>query len=629
MERALYKKLMKLICGLSEKDKELIKKAFLFAKNAHQGQKRKTGQDYITHPLKVSVMLAERKFDVETIVSAILHDVIEVTAVEYDDIVNNFNPNVAEIVDGVTKISNIKNKERTLNFSHDDEFIFMVDNYRKLLIATAKDVRVIIVKIFDRIHNMETMDWIEENKREFYAKEAIEIYAQIAERIGLSEAKIALENLAFKYAYPKEYDKFILIKRKSPSLNNEFVNQTIQIIKQLLINNKVKYFDIYGRIKHDFSLYKKLYNKYSFNLDSVFDLYAFRIIVFSIKDCYQSLGLIHSYFDPIPGKIYDYIACPKENGYQSIHTTVKDQKGQIFEIQIRTDKMHEVAEHGLAAHWHYKNLFNSKNENLINQIALEWQVELASLLQEKNHTKFLDNLKNELFSEKIFVFTPKGEIIKLPHGSTPVDFAFSIHTKIGLNCGGARINGRIMPISTVLNNSDIVEIIISNRARPSIDWLRFVKTSSAKQKIRQYLREANRDNLILDGKLYLHSFIDEFKLKSLDQRTLNQRIKDSRLPYNSLNDALIALAEKDLPKIALLKTLYPNFNNDQKNKLVIYKEKTGIDSLAGIKYGYAGCCKPKQTDNIIGYVTNKHIIKIHNLSCRFVKKANKNRLIDI
>lgn len=629
MESALYKKLQKLICDQSEKEKELIKKAFLFAKSAHQGQKRKTGEDYITHPLKVSVMLAERKFDVETIASGILHDVMEDTPVKYDDLVNSFNTNVADIVNGVTKISNIKNKERTLNFSHNDEFIYMVENYRKLLLATAKDVRVIIVKIFDRIHNMETMEWVHGKKREFYAKETIEIYAQIAERIGLSEAKIMLENLSFKYAYPKEYEKFIQIKSNVPSLKKEFVDQIVKKIKQLLNENNIKYSDVYGRIKHDFSLYKKLLNEYSFNLDSIFDLYAFRIIVSSTIDCYKSLGLIHSCFDPIPGRIHDFIARPKENGYQSIHTTVQDERGQIFEIQIRTDKMHDVAEYGPAAHWHYKNLISSKSKHLINQSSLEWQQELANLLKEKNHTKFLENLKNEIFSEKIFVFTPKGKIIKLPQGATPIDFAFFIHTKVGLSCGGVRVNGRIMPISTLLKNSDIVEIISNNKARPSIDWLNFAKTSSAKQKIRQYLREANRDNLIADGKLYLQSFIDEFKLKSLDQKIFNQRIKDSRLPYNSLDDATVALVEKDLPKISLLKVLYPNFNNSQKIKLISYKEKTGIDSLAGIKYGYAGCCESKKINNLIGYVAKDHIIKIHNKNCRFIKKADKKRLIDI
>lgn len=628
MESALYKKLKKLICDQPEKDKELVRKAFLFAKDAHQGQKRKTGEDYITHPLKVSIMLSERKFDIETIVSGLLHDVLEDTEVIYDDLVADFNSNIADIVDGVTKISNIKNKERTLNFSCDDEFIFMVDNYRKLLLATAKDIRVIIVKIFDRIDNMETMEWIKGDRREFYAKESIEIYAQIAERIGLSEAKIMLENLSFKYAYPKEYEKFIQIKKQIPNLKNEFVTKTVDDIKKLLTNNKIKFINVYGRIKHDYSLYKKLANEYSFDINSIFDLYAFRIIVYSIPDCYKVLGLIHSFYSPMPDRIYDTIARPKENGYQSIHTTIKD-GNQIFEVQIRTDKMNDVAEYGPAAHWHYKDLINLKNEHLINQSNREWQSELEIILKEKNHKKFLQNFKNVMFSEKIFVFTPKGEIIKLPAEATPIDFAFLIHTSVGLRCNGAIINGRMMPISTKLKNGDIVEIITNNKSKPSIDWISFAKTSQAKQKIRQSLRDANRVNLIQEGKDYLKSYIDQFNLPLLDQNTLAERLNQSRLPYNTLDDALIALAEKDLPKISLLKVLYPNFNNTQKIHLKNYQVKVGIDSLAGIKYGYAGCCKPKQTNNLIGYVASDHIIKIHNKDCRFVKKADKKRLIDI
>ena len=626
MPSVLYKKLKNLIKNLP--DKKIISDAFLLSKKAHFGQKRRTGEDYITHPLRVAIMLAERKFDTEAVAAALLHDVIEDTDVSQKEIMVQFGPKITQIVDGVTKISNIKNKEVTLNFSNDDDFTFMVDNYRKMLLATAKDIRVIMVKIFDRIDNMQTMEWITGKKRQFYAKESIEIYAQIAERIGLFEAKATLENLAFKYAYPKEYDKFIQIKKQIPNLKDGFITKTVRNIKEILTKNKIKHFDVYGRIKHDYSLYKKLANEYSYDINSIFDLYAFRVIVCSIQDCYKVLGLIHSFYMPIPNRIYDMIAQPKDNGYQSIHTTVKNDN-QIFEIQIRTDKMNDVAEYGPAAHWHYKDLINQKNEHLINQSNLEWQKELEAILKEKNHKKFLENLKNEIFTKKIFVFTPKREIIKLPSGSTSIDFAFSIHTNVGLRCAGTKINGRIMPISTILNNGDAVEIILSNKIKPSIDWLNYTKTSQAKQKIRQCLREANRENLIEEGRSYLKSYIEDLGLKTLDQKTLNCRLLESRLPYNKLDEALIALAEKDLPKISLLKVLYPNFNNSQKIKFKIPEQSLYLDSLAGIKHVYAGCCKPKQTDNLIGYVTSEHVIKIHNKNCRFIKKANQNRLIDI
>ena len=629
MQNKFYKKLLNLVRDQPDKNKQLLWKAFLFASAAHENQKRETGDNYITHPLNVALMLARGKFDMETISAAILHDVLEDTAIKSLELRDQFGPKICQIVEGVTKISGIKSKKLTLNFKSDDDYAFMVDNYRKLLMATAKDIRVIIIKIFDRIDNMQSIEMISKDNGEFYARESIEIYAPIAERIGLYDAKINLDNLSFKYAYPKEYDNFIQIKNNLPALKDEFITKTVKEIKKILDQNKIKYYDVFGRIKHDFSLYKKLAERKSFNLDSIFDLYGFRIITRSISDCYETLGLVHSCYEPIPGKIYDFIARPKENGYQSIQTTVKDSDGQLFEIQIRTDKMDDIAKFGPAAHWHYKDLINPKNEKLIIQSNLEWQKELENLLSEKNQYKFLTNLKNEIFSEKIFVFTPKGEIIKLPRGATAVDFAFAIHTKIGLSCAGVKVNGRIMPISASLNNTDVVEIILSNRARPSIDWLNFTKTSSAKQKIRQFLRESNRENLIKEGKTSLQSSIDQSGPEELNQKTLNKRLAESRLPYNNLEDALIALAEKDLPKISLLKVLYPDFNKIQKIKLKNIQEKTLIDSLAGIKYSYAGCCQTKEKNGLIGYVTAEHIIKIHNKSCRFIKKADLKRLIDI
>lgn len=625
----LYKKLQKLINDQPEADKKFIRKAFLFAKKVHYGQKRKTGEDYITHPLNISIMLAERKFDIDTIAAGILHDVIEDTPAKYDELVNNFNQNVADIVLGVTKISNIKNKEERLNFLSDDQFVCMIDNYRKFLLATAKDVRVIIVKIFERIHNLETIDWLKEEKKEFYSKESIEIYAQIAGKIGLSEAKIKLENLSFKYAYPKKYDNFIKIKNNISFLDSSFTQKTIKKIKQLLNKNDLKFFNISGRIKHDYSLYQKLQRESVANVNSIYDLYAFRIITFSVSDCYKALGLIHSVFDPVPGRIFDMIARPKENGYQSIHTTVKNEQGNVFEIQIRTKAMHDIAEYGPAAHWHYKDLFNFKNQRLINKSNLEWQEEFKILLLENNHKKSLQSLKNNIFSEIIFVFTPMGEIIKLPVGATSIDFAFLIHTNIGLHCNGVKINNKMMPISTKLKNGDSVEIATSNKAKPSIDWLNFTKTASAKQKIRQFLRDANRVNLIQQGKDYLNSYIEQFNLPILDQKIIELRINQSRLPYNKLNDALVALAEKDLPKVSFLKILYPSFNNTQKIKLTNFHEKSSLDSLAGIVHLYAGCCKPKQTDNLVGYVTKNHVIKVHNKNCRFIKKADNRRLFDI
>lgn len=629
MNEALYQKLERKAFYHSLKSKKIIREAFDLAERAHRGQKRLSGDDYITHPLSVATMLAERKFDTDTVVAGVLHDVLEDTNVTISEITKKFGDTVAEIIDGLTKISDLKDKKLTLNVAGDEEFIYEVDNYRKMLLATAKDIRVIIVKIYDRVHNSETIEWLPEKRKQFFAKESIEIYAQIAERIGLFEAKNKLENLLFKYGYPEEYKKFLMIKKGLPRLNQKFLDKIIKETKQLLKDNKINFVDIYGRLKHNYSLYQKLTYEYADNIDLIFDLYAFRIIVSSISDCYKVLGVIHSYFEPIPGRIYDMIAKPKGNGYQSIHSIVKDESGQIFEVQIRTRQMHEVAEYGPAAHWHYKDLINSKNEKLIKKNYTEWQNELENLLSKKSQKTFLTDLKYEVFSKKIFVFSPKGEIIKLKQGATPIDFAFQIHTKIGLRSSGAKINGRIAPISTILKNGDIIEIILGKTSKPSIDWLRFVVSAQARQKIKQYFREVNHDQLVAEGSAFLKSHITEFGLEVIDQKTQNKRIAESRLPYNNIDNALIALAEHDLPKISLLKALYPNFDNSQKTTLTHCAGKNNLRSLSGIKHEYAGCCQSKVGDNLIGYVTANHLIKIHNKSCRFIKKANPNRIIDV
>lgn len=629
MIKELEENLLKKVFYLSLSNKKVILDAVAFAKNAHKGQLRKTGEAFVSHPLNVAIMLAEQKFDFETIIGAILHDTIEDTEINYSDIENRYGRKIAEIVNGVTKISNIEIKEKSLDFESDDFYENQVDTYRKLLLATAKDTRVIIIKIFDRYHNIQTYRWLRDpKKRKFYARETIEIYAKIAERIGIGKIKSELEELSFPYAYPKEYKEF-KEKLKYLRIQKDLVEQKIKEIKKELNNQGIKFTNIYGRIKHSYSTYRKLKFVYNWHTERFYDLYAIRIILPTVEDCYRALGIIHSIYTPIPGTFDDFIAKPRENGYQSLHTAVRDKLNESFEVQFRTLQMHEVAEYGMAAHWHYKDLVNTKNEHALKVSQKEWIKELKNLHKLDDKKQFVTHLKDDLFAEKIFVFTPKGLIINLPVGSTPVDFAYAIHEAVGNRCSGAKIQGRMIPMDSKLQNGDIVEIITSSKARPSIDWLSMTKTSSAKQKIRHFLREANRDFNIVAGRRIINSAIEEFKLTTLDDKIMENRIRDSRMPYNNLNDAFIAIAEKILTKNAFLKIVYPNFSTSETKEKKTDKKISGIDSLKGIRYSYAGCCNPEGYKDTVGYIGRDHVIKIHKNSCKHLKKADKNRIIEI
>lgn len=605
-----------------------IKKAVDFAIEIHRGQKRKTGEPYITHPLAIASYLAEQKFDLDTIVGAILHDTLEDGDTTLEEISEEFGSNIAGLVDGVTKISNIKLKELSLDFDSEDVYESQVDTYRKLLLAMAKDIRVIIIKLFDRYHNAQTFKWLSAQKREFYARETIDIYAQIAERIGIGKIKSGLEDLSFPYAYPAEYKEY-RDKLSDIKISEKIVEAKISEIKSEFHKRKVRIIDIYGRTKHEFSTYRKLKYVYNWDIGRFYDLYAIRIIVRTADDCYRALGIVHSAYTPIPGTFDDYIAKPRENGYQSLHTALKDGAGNSFEVQIRTPKMHEVAEYGMAAHWHYKELVNTKNEHALETSQREWAKELNKLRTLNDRKQFVSHLRDELFAEKIFVFTPRGKIINLPVGSTPIDFAYAVHSSVGDRCAGAKLEGRIIPLNSKLKNGDIVEIITSKNGKPSNDWLKVVKTSGAKQKIRRFLRLQNRDFNVILGRRLFNEAVAEFNLPAQTDSTLLKNLSGSRLPYNNLNDAFIALAEKILTKTNFLKAVYPNFSTTEVCDVPRTSHPTGIDSLKGIKYVYAGCCKPKSPEETFGYIGKDHVIKIHKNSCKLLQKADKNRVIEI
>lgn len=457
-----------------------ISKAYFFADKKHKNQKRKSGQDYIIHPVLVASYLAKNGFDKDAVIAALLHDTLEDTETTPKEIENKFGSVVANIVEGVTKISSIKIKNKAEVFSDDELFLAKVDNYRKILLASISDLRVIIIKLYDRLHNIETIEFLPKSKQKFYARETIEIFAPIAERLGMGSLKGKLEDCAFSYAFPDEYQDFIETIESAYKNPHETIEHIIPRVKDILRKYDISYLAISGRAKHHYSLFKKL--EYKKDIALIFDIVALRIIVKTEGDCYKTLGSIHSIFKPLPGRIFDYIARPKQSGYQSLHTTTRDEAGNVFEIQIRTDEMHQHAEFGPAAHWNYKEEGNNKK-------ATEWLNELKKIDLTQNNHDLINTIKEEFFSNQIFIYTPKGEIIDLPFGSTPLDFAYRIHSDVGDHCKGVKINGQIKPLNTILETEDIVQILIDKRAHPRRDWLEIAKTTSAKTKIRNYLKE--------------------------------------------------------------------------------------------------------------------------------------------
>lgn len=486
MSQALPIELSKELNKFTKSEIDEISKAYIFADKKHSGQKRKSGQDYIIHPVIVASYLTKNDYDKETIIAALLHDTIEDTNTTATEIKNKFGSKVANIVEGVTKISSIKIKNKSEIFSDNEFFLSRVDNYRKLLLASISDLRVIIIKLYDRLHNIETIEYLPKSKQKFYARETIEIYAPIAERLGIGKLKGKLEDLSFPYAYPDEYDNFIKITESAYENPHEVIEQIIPKVKDTLRKSNIQYTTISGRAKHKFSLFKKL--EIIKDISLIFDIVALRVIVETEEDCYKTLGAIHSIYQPIPGRIFDYISRPKQSGYQSLHTTTRDDFGNVFEIQIRTNEMHQHAEYGPAAHWNYKENGSGKRAN-------EWLNELQKIDLSQNNRDLIKTIKEEFFSKQVFIFTPKGEIIDLPSGATSLDFAYRIHSDIGDHCRGAKVNGKLISLDTVLQTGDIVQILTDKKAHPKFDWLEIAKTTSVKSKIRNYLKETEENEI--------------------------------------------------------------------------------------------------------------------------------------
>ena len=485
-------------------DTTLVEKAYYLAKSAHEGVLRKSGEPYIIHPIAVANILVDMELDIETISAGLLHDVIEDTDYTYDDIEEMFSKEIADLVDGVTKLGQIKyqSKEET-----------QAENLRKMFLAMAKDIRVILIKLADRLHNMRTLKYMPEEKAKYKAKETLEIYGGIAHRLGISKIKWELEDLALRYIDPDGYYDLVDKVSMKRSQREEYISRIVNLLQEKFNEVNIDC-EVYGRPKHFYSIYRKMKNKHK-TFEEIFDLTAVRIVVDTIKDCYAVLGMVHTLWVPMPGRFKDYIAMPKANMYQSLHTTVIGPEGEPVEIQIRTHEMHNIAEYGIAAHWKYKEGTMSNDEKMEEKLKwlrqmMEWEKDL------KDPQEFMDALKEDVFNSQVYVFTPKGDVIELPAESTPIDFAYRVHTNVGNKCVGAKIDGRIVPIDYKLQNGNIVEVLTSSNSNgPSRDWLNIVKTPNAKSRIRQFFKKERREENVDRGNTILER---EFKKHDIPQK---------------------------------------------------------------------------------------------------------------
>lgn len=602
---------------MTEEEVAFVMKAYEYAKLMHKDQKRKSGEPYIIHPVNVAIILADLDMDVETIVSALLHDVVEDTPATYDDIKEMFSEDVAKIVDGVTKLNK-------LNYKSSEAF--QAENLRKMILAMNNDIRVIIVKLADRLHNLRTLEYMNEEKRKQKAQETIEIYAPLAGRLGIFKIKWELEDLSLRYLDPEGYYDLVEKINKKRSEREKEINEIIKKISAELDKQDLHY-DISGRPKNFYSIYKKMKGK-SKSFESIYDLIAVRILVDTVKDCYAVLGIVHSMWKPLPGRFKDYIAMPKPNMYQSLHTTVISDTGEIFEIQIRTYEMHEVAEYGIAAHWKYKG-GKTQGKDVDSKLdwlrqLLEWQKDL------KDPKEFIDTLKIDFFDDEVFVFTPNGDVVDLPEGSTPVDFAYRVHTGVGNTCVGAKVDSRIVPLNYKLKNGNIVEVITQKSSSgPSRDWLKFVKSPRAKQKIKQWFKSKEKDISIEKGK---ELFDREAKKLGLDTNILdNEKIYQKlakELSINSISDLFASIGYGNfkeklvINKILNIKNAIENIGltkneDDYLKSSSSKKDATGvrIDGLEGMKIKFAKCCNPVPGDEIIGFVTRGYGVSVHRKDC--------------
>lgn len=617
-----------------------VVKAYHFGDEAHRGQLRNSGEKFFIHPVHVALILAELNMDTTTIVAGLLHDVIEDTSVTYEDVGNEFSFEIADLVEGVTKLKKIGYKTKQEN---------QAENLRKMVLAMSEDIRVIIVKLADRLHNMRTLEYMTPEKKKEKALETLEIYAPLAHRLGISKIKWELEDLSLRYLKPDKYYDLVEKVSTRRKEREDYINKIIEMLYDNLSKADIES-EISGRPKNFYSIYKKMEIRGK-DFEEIFDLTAVRILVDNIKDCYGVLGIVHTLWKPIPRRFKDYIAMPKPNMYQSLHTTVMGDRGEIFEVQIRTYEMHKTAEYGIAAHWKYKEGI-SKTENFDEKLTwlrqlMEWQNDL------KDPKDFMETLKIDFFTDEVFVFTPLGDIINLPEGSTPIDFAYRVHTDVGNTCVGAKIDGRLVPLNYKLENGNIVEIITSkNSSGPSRDWLKIVKSTQAKSKIKQWFKHKNRDidkvkgKEILERELkrqnyklneilkdeWLEEIVENYSLNSIED--LYASIGYGNVKYNHVITKLRENYEKtDEFKVKKEKELeqevIKNTKGSEKNKKKSYNG-VSVKDLDNIKTRISKCCNPVPGDEIIGFVTKGRGVSVHRADCPNIKQdVDSDRFIEV
>lgn len=608
-------------------DLDIVKRAALLATKAHEGQTRRSGEPYMQHPLEVAGILASMRLDIPSIVAALLHDTVEDTGTTLEEIEKSFSAEVRELVDGVTKLSKIK-------FTTSEEK--QAENFRKMIMAMAKDFRVIMIKLADRLHNMRTLEHLAEHRRVAIAQETLDIYAPIANRLGIQEIKVELEDMCLKFLKPDVYAAIDTQVRQHKGEREKKIREIRKIIEEKLKLHNI-HAEISGRLKHYYSIHRKM-EAQNIPFDEVYDLLAFRIIVDNLQQCYESLGVIHSMWRPVPGRFKDYIAMPKANNYQSLHTTIMGPFGERVEFQIRTQDMHAVAEQGIAAHWKYKEgkLISDKDEMKFQWIRklLEWQSELS------DPTEFLDTVKLDLFADDVYVFTPRGELKELPRSSTPVDFAYMVHTDVGHCCVGARVNGKIVPLRHELHSGDLVEIITQKQKRPHKDWLQFVKSSRAKAKIRQWIRQQEHEQSAAIGRGLLE------KAAQRAGTTLSRVLESSEVEkfaheasYDNAESLLIPIGYGKISAQQIVNLVVPpKEETAPKSESVLGKLVKRFSRAGGpVKVGgmsdmlvhFGKCCNPITGDPITGYVTRGKGVSIHLLDCPRVVGMDPDRRIAV